>query len=88
MRRFLLSRIILLVALAFSLTASTFAQAPALAAGGVPLTPEQIRAKKMSDLFNGGLQYFEGLKYDEAIRRLEEYLGMLTESEKQGLASA
>lgn len=88
MPRFLLSRIILLIALAFALTASTFAQAPATAAGGAPLTPEQIRARKMSDLVNGGLQYFEGLKYDEAIRRLEEYLGMLTEAEKQGLASS
>lgn len=42
----------------------------------------------MSDLVNGGFQYFEGLKYDEAIRRLEEYLGMLTESEKQTLESS
>ena len=38
---------------------------------------------KLAQLYNGGLQFFEGGKYEECIKRLEEFLGLLTEEEKQ-----
>ena len=57
----------------------------AQATGQVTATPlsADSRVKKIAELKNGGLQYFEGQKWEEAIKRLEECLGMLTEAEKQ-----
>jgi len=67
---------------ALMVAAPVYGQAPA------PAGPAQggaldSRAVKLSELKNGGLQYFEGGKWEEAIKRFEEFLGMLTEAEKQ-----
>jgi tetratricopeptide (TPR) repeat protein len=58
------------------------------AAGSGPVGPAQggildSRAVKLSQVKNEGLLYFEGGKWAEAIKRFEEYLGILTEAEKQ-----
>src|SRR5688572_5393014 len=58
--------------------------APAL--GQVPspqLGVADQRAVKLSELKNGGLMYFQGGKWEEAISRFTEYLQMLTEAERQ-----
>jgi tetratricopeptide (TPR) repeat protein len=44
---------------------------------------EATRPMILAELYNGGMQYFEGGKYAESIERLEKFLGMLTEEEKQ-----
>ena len=58
----------------------------------VPVRPAQAqlkpgadasRAATLAELYNGGTMYFEGGKYPECIERLEKFLGMLTEEEKQ-----
>src|SRR5256885_150286 len=41
------------------------------------------RAIKLAELYNGGMMFFEGGKYQECVAKLEEFLGMLTEEEKQ-----
>ncbi len=46
-------------------------------------TKDASRAATLAELYNGGMQYFEGGKYPECIERLEKFLGMLTEDEKQ-----
>ena len=38
---------------------------------------------KLANLYNSGMQFFEGGKYEECVKKLEEFLGMLTEEEKQ-----
>jgi tetratricopeptide (TPR) repeat protein len=43
----------------------------------------ETRAMILTRLKNAALQYFEGGKYPEAIKNMEEFLGMLTEPEKQ-----
>ena len=85
MPRFLLTRIIPLTVALLAPAASTFAQAPAPgpASGAAVNGQLDSRAVKLSQLYNGGMQFFEGQKYDEAIQKLEEFLGMLTEEEKQ-----
>jgi tetratricopeptide (TPR) repeat protein len=41
------------------------------------------RAIKIAELYNAGMMFFEGGKYSECVAKLEEFLGMLTEDEKQ-----
>ena len=52
-----------------------------------PTCPTQAqdatRPAVLAALYNGGMMYFEGGKYPECIERLEKFLGMLTEEEKQ-----
>ena len=43
---------------------------------------EPTRPMILSELYNGGMMYFEGGKYPESIERLEKFLGMLTDEEK------
>lgn len=45
--------------------------------------PPPTRPMILAELYNGGMMYFEGGKYSESIERLEKFLGMLTEEEKQ-----
>jgi len=44
---------------------------------------EKTRLMKMADSYNAGMMYFEGGKYSESVAKLEEFLKMLTEEEKQ-----
>ncbi|MEQ1853387.1 MAG: tetratricopeptide repeat protein, partial [Chthoniobacteraceae bacterium] len=54
-------------------------QAPA---SGLP-GKENTRATTLALLYNSGMQYFEGGKFAECMAKLEEFMGMLTDAEKQ-----
>src|SRR5262245_21162266 len=75
MNRFLVFLAILAMA------ASAFGQAPA--PGGTQGGNLDSIAAKKSQLKTGAQQYFEGGKYDEAIKKMLEYLAMLTPDEKK-----
>ena len=75
----LMNRIFALCA-ASMLAVSAIAQGPAT--GGTQQGGLDSRAIKLSQLKNGALQYFEGGKYEEAIKKALEYQGMLIGDEK------
>ncbi|MEO6787205.1 MAG: tetratricopeptide repeat protein, partial [Chthoniobacteraceae bacterium] len=65
-------------ALAFAIALS-----PTCPAQTVVPSKDSTRPMVLAELYNGGMMYFEGGKYPECIERLEKFLGMLTEEEKQ-----
>lgn len=81
MLRFFLERVLILMA-----ATAVLLQAPA---EGQAVSEAQTRAMKLSQLYNGGMMYFEGglatgekEKFTTAISKFEEFLGMLTAEEK------
>ncbi len=71
---------LLTVFASITLAASALAQGPV--PGGTQAGGLDSRAVKLSQLKNGALQFFEGGKYSDAIKKAEEYLGMLDAAEK------
>jgi tetratricopeptide (TPR) repeat protein len=51
--------------------------------GGAQNGQLDSRAMQIAQIKNGGLQYFEGGKWAEAIKKFEELLTLLTDAEKQ-----
>src|SRR5262245_4017561 len=74
-----MNRILIFLA-AFAMAATALAQGPA--PGGPQAGQLNSRAVQLAKLKDGAQQYFQGGKYEEAIKRVEEDLGMLNSDEK------
>ena len=66
---------------ALALPTGAFSQAASGVQGASGVGLPDSRAVKLAQLYNGGMQFFEGQKYQEAITRLEDFLGQLTPEE-------
>src|SRR5215207_6043459 len=72
-------------AAALAVAAACFAQGDSAGQAKAGITDS--RALRLSELKNSALQYFEGKKWAEAIKKFEEHLAMLTEPEKGQLVA-
>jgi hypothetical protein len=73
------------VAAVLAVAAACFAQGDSAGQAKAGITDS--RALRLAELKNAALQYFEGKKWAEAIKKFEEHLAMLTEPEKGQLVA-